>query len=139
MSGAEDNSKKLNASAKAFVPNAGAKEFVPGQFGGGNTNNNMRMSGGNEPTAVYQPGMPAVHGGPVMYAPSNVPVMMQLPEYGHPAMSLPPFVMDANPQDFMYYGQYMPMNPNAQMGMTGGGHGGHEGREGRSKKIKNKK
>ena len=85
--------------------------------------------------AMYQQGMQAVHGGPAMYVqPTGVPVMMGIPDYGHPTMGVPPFMMDANHQDFIYYGQYMQMNPNAQMM-----HGQHDGRgDGRPKKNYNK-
>ena len=118
----EDNSKKLNAGAKAFIPNAAAKEFVPGSFSSSDTtnaNNSNRMnSDANNVNhaAMYQQGMQAVHGGPALYVqPTGVPVMMGIPDYGHPTMGVPPFMMDANHQDFIYYGQYMQMNPNAQM------------------------
>ena len=138
----EENSKKLNAGAKAFVPNAAAKEFVPGSFSSSNAtnanNNNRTNSDANNvnPAAMYPQGMPAVHGGPAMYVqPTGVPVMMGIPDYGHPAMGVPPFMMDASHQDFMYYGQYMQMNPNAQL-MHGPGHDGRG--DGRHKKNYNK-
>merc|ERR1711871_1720154 len=109
----------LNAGAKAFIPNAAAKEFVPGSFSSSDTtnaNNSNRMnSDANNVNhaAIYQQGMQAVHGGPAMYVqPTGVPVMMGIPDYG----------------------QYMQMNPNAQMM-----HGQHDGRgDGRPKKNYNK-